>query len=388
MQNLISSEALWSADLSANIIVPVLRPRLPCAEQLLPYLQRIDATRWYSNRGPLVREFEARLSTHTGAAGVVSVGNATLGLGLALMAQGAKPGTLCMIPAWTFAASGHAALLAGLIPWLVDVDPDTWELSTAQANKLLSAAPAPVGAIMPVMPFGSPIDSGAWERFHEATGIPVVIDAAAGFDSLKASSVPAVVSLHATKVIGVGEGGFVASNDEALIDRIRSLTNFGFVRSREAMTTALNAKLSEYAAAVGLAALDGWPASRQAYARVGSSYGRASVAVDNQMRLQSGFGHRWISSTVVVRLPSDRVGRVVSELTKSGIGIRRWWGAGLHSHGAFCTYPRTELPVTEGLAVDTVGLPCWPDLPESTIQMMCEIIARTLELGSEPKTVQ
>ena len=62
---------------------------------------------------------------------------------------------------------------------------------------------------MPVVPFGQPIDVAAWDRFAAATGLPVVIDAAAGFDTLVPGRIPTVVSLHATKVLGAGEGAFV-----------------------------------------------------------------------------------------------------------------------------------------------------------------------------------
>src|SRR6185437_1107659 len=90
--------------------VPIARPRLPTRDAIGPYLDRIDAARWYTNHGPLVRELESRLAARlAGGAGVVTVANGTIALTLALKAAGAKPGTLCVMPAWTFVASPHAA---------------------------------------------------------------------------------------------------------------------------------------------------------------------------------------------------------------------------------------------------------------------------------------
>ncbi|HZW52833.1 MAG TPA: DegT/DnrJ/EryC1/StrS family aminotransferase, partial [Candidatus Elarobacter sp.] len=43
------------------------KPQLPSADRLLPYLRDIDAARWYSNDGQLVRRFERRLSEHADA---------------------------------------------------------------------------------------------------------------------------------------------------------------------------------------------------------------------------------------------------------------------------------------------------------------------------------
>jgi dTDP-4-amino-4,6-dideoxygalactose transaminase len=271
-------QSYWRADPVDQMRIPVARPRLPTLDEIAPYLRRIDDNRWYSNGGPLVQEFEARLASRSGPkASVATVVNATIGLALALQAQGARPGTLCMVPAWTFAATAHAILLAGLVPWMVDVDPMTWALEASSARALLRSAPGELSAVMPVSPFGGPMKTEPWESFRDETGVVVVIDAAAAFDTVRASSVPTVVSLHATKVIGIGEGGFVLSSDAAFSEEVQKRANFGFWNSREATARAVNGKISEYAAAVGLAALDGWPHARADFARVGSLY-RKSLA--------------------------------------------------------------------------------------------------------------
>ena len=111
-------------------VLPVMRPKLPAAHSVLPYLSAIDSTRIYSNFGPLAIRLEHRLAAHfrVGDHAVTTVANATLGLALALMVQKVTVGTLCVIPAWTFVASPQAASLAGLTPYFVDVNPRTWAL--------------------------------------------------------------------------------------------------------------------------------------------------------------------------------------------------------------------------------------------------------------------
>jgi dTDP-4-amino-4,6-dideoxygalactose transaminase len=262
-------------------LIPIMRPKLPSADRLAPYLKTIDASRLYSNFGPLVLSLEDRLADHYGLnqGTVATVANATLGLTIALAVQQPPPGTLCAIPAWTFVASAHAAVTAGLVPYFVDVDPETWTLDPNRLFAELSRAPAPVGAVMPVMPFGLPLDMSAWEAFRSRTGIAVVIDAAAGFDSLVPSAVPSVVSLHATKVLGAGEGGFVISTDPAIRHAVRTRANFGFDGSRQAQAQAFNAKLSEYHAAVGHASLDEWDQARTEWSNAAKAYRRALVAL-------------------------------------------------------------------------------------------------------------
>src|ERR1700691_1256534 len=131
-------------------MIPVLRPWLPSQEQLAPYLKAIDRSRVYSNFGPHVCALEQRLAHHYGLQDetVTTVANATLGLALTLMAQDAAPGSLCVMPAWTFAASVNAAVLAGLVPFFVDVDPSTWALDPHAIDKEIAQAPAKVGAVM------------------------------------------------------------------------------------------------------------------------------------------------------------------------------------------------------------------------------------------------
>lgn len=356
-------------------IIPVMRPKLPVTERIAPYMHQIDGSRIYSNFGPLVRSLESRLATCFGVPenGVVSVANATLGLALALVAQRPEPGSLCAIPAWTFAATPHAVTQAGLVPYFVDVDPVTWALDPDTLVEELAHAPGLVSAVMPVAPFGRPIDVAGWDRFRERTGLAVVIDAAAGFDSLTAGRVPSVISLHATKVLGVGEGGCVVSHDVDLIGDLRTRSNFGFFASRESRVSATNAKLSEYHAAIGLAAFDEWDVARAEWMAVAEVYASVFSGL-NRVQLQSGFGTTWIASTCIVDIADAGAARVEGALTAEKIETRRWWGNGAHDHPATRHMARTSLPVTEALARSTIGLPFYRDLSLGAIRRIADCV--------------
>lgn len=355
--------------------IPVMRPKLPVADRITPYLRQIDGSRIYSNFGPLARSMEARLAENFGVPenSVCSVANATVGLALALIAQEPQPGSLCIIPAWTFAATPHAVTQAGLIPYFVDVDPETWALDPDKLAAEIAAAPGRVGAVMPVAPFGRPIDVSAWDRFRGRTGIAVVIDAAAAFDSLRPGLVPSVVSLHATKVLGVGEGGCIASGDIELIKDLRARCNFGFFQSREARVTATNAKLSEYHAAVGLAALDEWEVARKEWVAVADEYAHA-LQGSNRVQLQAGFGTDWIAATCVVAIADNGADRVERALGTEKIQTRRWWGRGAHDHPATRHMPRSSLYATETLAQSTIGLPFYRDLEPAAIERIAKCL--------------
>ena len=356
-----------------------MRPKLPSAERLLPYLKAIDSSRTYSNFGPLVSAFEDRLAMRFGvpAAAVATVANGTVGLTLALNALGARSGTLCVMPAWTFVASAHAATMAGMIPYFVDVDAATWAIDPEAIAGVMSDAPGVVGAVMPVVPFGRPIAIAAWDRFRARTGVPVVIDAATAFDALLPGTVPAVISLHATKVFGVGEGGLVISRDTALVQDVRNRSNFGFAGTREAATPAANGKLSEYHAAVGLAALDEWTEVRAEWLALARAY-REALPESNRLRFQEGFGQSWIASTCVMSLANVDALRIAGVLGEAGIETRRWWGDGAHAHRGTEGLPRTPVPVTEALAKSTLALPFFRDLTPREIQRIADLIRETI----------
>ncbi|TQV71869.1 DegT/DnrJ/EryC1/StrS family aminotransferase [Denitrobaculum tricleocarpae] len=352
-----------------------MRPQLPTAARIAPYLEEIDASRWYSNFGPLAGRFEERLSSQfgSGAGSVLAVANGTLGLTLALQAAAALPGDLCMLPAFTFSASASAVMAAGLTPWFVDVDPGSWALEPALARDCLPNAPGRVAAVMPVSVFGRPVDVAAWDEFSLETGIPAVIDGAASFDAARVGQSPVMISLHGTKVFGVGEGGLILSRNKALISQIRSLSSFGFpldpakkTEPRAALLPGLNAKFSEYCAAVGLAGLEDWPATRQRFLDVRDAY-YAILENIPELQPQPGGLEPWVSATINFAVPDVSARTLIAALAQRGIAARRWWGDGCATAPAFDSCPRTALPVTEGLTDSVIGLPFYIDMTRDDI---------------------
>lgn len=360
--------------------IQVLKPQLPCAAELLPYLTQIDQRRWYSNSGRLVTQLEEQLSRHLGFSnqGVITTANATLGLTVALMARRIPAGSVCLLPSWTFAATPHAVRAAGLIPWFMDVDRRTWALNPDNVTETLKRMPSPTSALIVVAPFGAPIDVRAWERFEERTGVLVVVDAAAAFDSTRPSRLPFVVSLHATKILGAGEGGFISSTDSQFLERARACCNFGFQGTRDAMLAALNAKMSEYHAAVALAGLASWAETRLRHVRIMEWY-RRGVAHLDRVSLQPKYGNGWVSGTTSVLLPPRTRGRVAQNLLRSGIETKLWWGTGCHTQPAFMDCSRSALPVTEELGARVIGLPHFPDMRKQDVDAVLDSVSVTLD---------
>ena len=358
--------------------VAVALPRLPDAEAIFPYLQRIDEARWYSNFGPLVTEFETRIADRFApGTQVLTCANATQALALTLQAMDLPPGGSVILPSWTFVATAHAVMQAGLVPWFVDVDETTWMLDPAQVLDQAMHLASEVCAVIPVCAFGQLPDLAAWRAFRDETGVPVLIDAAAAFDTIHDARLPVCVSLHATKVLGIGEGGFMATDDAELAARFRQITTFGFQGSRQSQIPATNAKISEYAGAVGLAALDAWPANRLRFMRAAQHLRIALIGLP-QVAFQEGWGSDWITSVCTVGLPTGSAARVSAVLAEDGVDTRQWWDAGCHTNPAFSACHREDLSTTTRLAASTLGLPFSIDMTADDTARIAASLTRAL----------
>ncbi|WP_158285501.1 DegT/DnrJ/EryC1/StrS aminotransferase family protein [Azospirillum sp. TSA6c] len=357
----------------SNTSIPVMHPRLPLLPTLAPYFAQIDQNRWYSNFGPLVLSLEERFAAALGGErdSVVSADNGTSALTAALIALGLPHGSLVAVPAWTFCATAHAVTLAGLTPYLVDVDADNWSLTPQQVERHRDEG-AQLAAVMPVMPFGAPIDVEGWRAFRRQTGIPVIVDAAAGFDSWRICDLPAVVSLHATKVLGAGEGGLMVCSDTDLIKRVRRVLNFGFSGLAIAQCHAFNGKMSEYGAAVALAALDAWPVTRAEWLTALNLY--TPLLTSNRVGTQPGLGTERVSSVLVVRFPGCDRQSIAAALEQKDIQTRPWWPLALNEHPAFASCLCPGATVAQRLSQECLGLPLFRDIsPEQAERVIAAV---------------
>lgn len=356
--------------------VAVLRPHMPPTEAILPYLRDIEASGHYSNFGPLNTRLELALAARFGPrAQVCTVANATIGLALALSGMGVGERDLCLCPSFTFVATAHAILQVGAIPVFMDVRQESWALDPADAKLAVSESERLLGrrptAVIVVSPFGLPLDLTPWLEFQNETGVKVLIDAAAQFDTACDARLPTVISLHATKVLGAGEGGFLVTNDPELFRTFRKMSTFGFSGSRVADCASTNAKLSEYAAAVGLASLNLWEETRGFYQEVSLALRKHLLDVP-KIVFQSGWGSNWVTSVCVIETRSGTASELSDFLKYDGIETRFWWGAGCHNEPAFSRLPKLALPNTDYLAGRLLGIPFSATISDDQIERVVD----------------
>lgn len=182
-------------------------------------LEVLRSGRWVG--GPVVAEAEAVAARWLGSRGAVGVASGTDALALALQAVGVGPGDEVVVPALTFFATAGAALAIGAEVVVADVGPDGL-LDPEAAGALVGPR---TRAVVPVHLFGN--------RAVRPPGDLRVVDDAAqaiGTEPAPRVGVLAALSAYPTKTWGAaGDAGFVAGDDEDLLERVRRLGNHGAV---------------------------------------------------------------------------------------------------------------------------------------------------------------
>lgn len=361
-----------------------LIPDLPTVAELLPYLERIDRNKWYTNFGPLLLEYESRLAEMTGAsiAGgqCVALASGTIALELAIAALELPKDAGVLLPSFTFPATLLAVLRCGLHPVFSDVDENAWVLTPEIARMALQCRK--YALILPVAGFGLPLPGDEWDDFTQETGVPVLMDAAAALGRQKiGKTTHAAFSLHATKPLGVGEGGVFATADTELAERVKRMGNFGFYHGVVAYPRAANAKLSEYAAAVGLAQLQRWPNMMARRSAVWAAY-RADLQGIPGIGVQP-FADFEPPAVLSVRLAADAE-KAAHLFAQIGIETRRWYAPPLHRHPPFVGVEQSggKLPVTEFLYRNSLGLPFHNFLSANDIRTVIDKLQAIGEKGS------
>lgn len=330
-------------------------PTMPTADMLIPYLRKIDEVKWYSNFGPLYEELCSRLSAYfkVPESHLCLIGNATLGLQAIAENLNADDSVDFEIPSFTFAASPSALAAAKKNFRFIDVDSEMRCVPSQDAQ-----------VVMDVLPFGENLRHANWMDPLSF----LIIDAAASFDSLQnfgekfsfTGAFAIVVSFHATKLIGAGEGAVVIASSPDLINQIKLWQNFGFDNSgmmpRISKIRGTNAKMSEYNCAVALASLDQWFEIRADY----ESLLRKALEISSSagFEVQSAMKKGFVSPYWILRTRgAHETLQVIKECADQQIETRLWWQTGCHEMPAFRNFRKSDLSNTEVLSRSYVGIP-------------------------------
>ena len=208
--------------------------------------------------GPFVKRFERAFAEFIGTRRAVALNSGTATLHTSLFALGVKSGDEVIVPSNTFVATANAALYVGAKPIFADSDPSTFNISPNEIEEKISRK---TKAMIVVHLAGNPCDLEETLKIAEDHNIPLIEDCAhahgAKYKGVNCGTFGVVggFSFYPTKIVTAAEGGIVATDDEALAEKIRILRNQGrdAFGPSEIVEMGFNYRLSEVHAAIGLA---------------------------------------------------------------------------------------------------------------------------------------
>lgn len=361
----------------------VNKPTLPDLRELLPLLESIWSSAQLTNNGPLVQRLTGELETYFNAPHVALCNNGTLALLCALKACGLPKGSEVITTPYSFVATSSAIVWAGLKPVFVDVDPHDYNID---ATKIEAAITENTSAILPVHCYGRPCKVSAIQSIADVNDLAVIYDAAHAFGvncdcgELLSQGTASVVSFHATKVFNTFEGGCVVTKHPEIKRQIDLLTNFGFLGETEVSGIGINAKMSEFNAAVGLLQLKDIDTAIAQRHSVHTYYMQhlqdlPGLSLPSDEGYSSNYGYFPVLIEDHCKIDRDEVYRA---LKSEGVFPRRYFYPLISDFPDYAGFRKVDaLDSARSLSKAVLCLPIYPSLTTDDLRRIC-ILLRNL----------
>ena len=340
--------------------------------------------------GPEVRELEAELARFCGARHAVSCASGTDALVLVLMAKGIGPGDAVICPSFTFCATAEVVALLGATPVFADVDETTFNIDPASFERAIAKAKR-LGlkpkAVIPVDLFGLPADHAALAALAGTEDLFILDDAAQAFGAAyKGREIgtfghATATSFFPAKPLGCyGDGGAVLTDDDELVELIKSLRVHGYSNSDkyDNVRIGLTGRLDTIQAAVLIEKLkifrDEIAARNTAAERYNNALGNVAIVP----RVPDGYTSVWAQYTI--RLEAGRRDGLAAALKAEGIPTAIYYPKPLHRQTAYQHFPYADggLAVSDRLAHEVISLPMHAYLDEPTQDRIIDAVQRAL----------
>ena len=338
----------------------------------------IDSTRFIL--GPAVTELEQRVADYVGASHAVGVSSGTDALLVALMALEIGPGDIVVTTDYSFFATAGSISRLGATPVFVDIDPVTYNLCPVALRRWLESADsstrARASAIIAVHLFGQCADMNAIGAIAEEFNIPIVEDVAQAIGASyrysgelrRAGSIGSVgcFSFFPSKNLGgIGDGGMVVTNDEALDAELRRLRVHGAEPKYHHAVVGGNFRLDTIQAAVLLVKLnylEQWHAKR----RERATYYDDRLDIGGVTLPTAAYGRELHVYNQYVLTVADRREELRAYLTEQQIETAVFYPVPFHLQECFAHLDQhsEQFPNSERAAQHSIAIPLYPELTE------------------------
>ncbi len=346
--------------------------------------------------GPVVRRLEAEVRDALHVEDAIGVSCCTSGLMLALRCKGLD-GKVAL-PSFTFFATAHAVIWNGLEPVFVDVDADTWNIST-EALKQVLGKDDDISAVMPVHIFGNPCDVDSMEALAYKHGLSLIYDSAhamgakVGDNWIGGFGDAEVFSLSPTKMVVAGEGGVITTNDGELAKRLIAGRNYGNTGDYNPSFVGLSARMSEFHAALAIESFSMLELNVPRRNAIADRYMDALSILPGVTSQTIREGNRSTFKDFTILIEEEKFGlsrdALSWHLSNEGIDSRKYFYPPVHRTTAYWEswgkkYDE-QLPVTNRLSKQALSLPIWSHMEMSIVDRVVESIHGAHERAEEIK---
>ena len=369
----------------ATDTIPLARPEIGAREEELA-LEVLRSGRL--SLGPMQERFEADFASWLGTDDAVAVSSGTAGLHLGVRALGWGPGDEVLTSPLSFVASANCLLYEGARPVFCDVDPFTLNLDPAAAEAALGEHSA---GILPVHIFGYPAATPELEAIAADHGLGILEDACEALGAVDsegrrvgARGNLATFAFYANKQMTTGEGGIVVPSSPEAAARLRSERNQGRAADMGWLDhggLGFNYRLSDLAAALGVAQLERLDGLLARRAAVASLYERGLAGIEGLRAPIAGRGEErrsWFVYPVGLADGADR-DATVARLAERGIAAKAYLPCiHLFPHLRELGWREGQFPVAEAASARSLALPFFAAMTESQVARVCEALAQSL----------
>jgi len=329
--------------------------------------------------GPQVHSFQKNLENYLSVKEVITCGNGTDALQIAMMALGLKSGDEVITANFTFVATVEVIALLGLTPVLVDVYPDTFTIDIEAIEKAITPK---TKAIVPVHLFGQAADMEGIMKLADKYNLYIIEDTAQAlgadytFSDGRVEKVGTIghvgtTSFFPSKNLGCyGDGGAIFTNGEDLSKKLRSIVNHGMTTRYYHDNVGVNSRLDTIQAAildVKLKHLNTYNNNRR---KAADYYDHAFASCDN-LQTPKRFGksnHIFHQYTLVLK-DVDRAA-LQNHLKEKRISSAVYYPVPLHLQEAYkdSRYTQGDFPVTEELSENVMSLPIHTEMTNNDLK--------------------
>ncbi len=345
--------------------------------------------------GPRIQEFEAAYAEFLGCRHAIALSNCTAALHLAYLAVGVGPGDEVVVPSMSFAATANAVLYCGGTPVFAEiVGREDLGIDVADVADRITERTKAVCAMHYA---GYPAAVDRLRELCDARGIALVEDAAhspsAELDGRKLGTWGAAgcFSFFSNKVLSVGEGGLLATDDDAVAERVKSLRSHGMTsgtwdrhrghaETYDIVDLGFNYRMDEPRAALLLSRMRGWTTTSSAGGSIVRGYRERLKGVDRLTIPYSDDDVDRSSCYVMPTLLDESVDRreFRQGLSARGIQTSILYPA-IHEFSEYRKrYPDISLPRTEDAARTQVTLPLFPHMTDEQLDRVTDAVSELL----------